>query len=303
MKTAARFALLLVVLGTSACGGGGDDGPAAPDAGTLPDAAGTLPDAAGRADAGDGWTRIITGEWMLGAGGENTSDLHFTTLDRDFYISAIRPINPIGTHHTVLALDNGVNANIVYASGVNTNALTFPPGVALRLPAGQSLILQLHLFNTSDAAIAGTSGVEVLEMDPADVEHEADLFLPGPVDFNIPPMQEYTHGGTCTSTIDQTVFAIFPHMHQLGTHLKTTLTVGGVERVLHDEPYAFDHQAFIPFEPITLTPGDTVRTECTWNNPTSGAVGWGESSTTEMCFSILYRYTEAALPGIEICNE
>jgi hypothetical protein len=83
-------------------------------------------------------------------------------------------------------------------------------------------------------------------------------------------------------------------MHQLGTHLKTTATIGGETTVLHDDAYSFNDQAFIPFETITLDAGDTLTTECTWNNTTSSTVTWGESSTTEMCFSIMYRYPKVS---------
>jgi hypothetical protein len=86
------------------------------------------------------------------------------------------------------------------------------------------------------------------------------------------------------------VFALFPHMHQLGTHFKTTLKVGGQTRVLHDAAYDFAEQAFLSIEPVELQPGDQVTSECTFFNDTSNTVEWGESSTTEMCFSILYRF-------------
>lgn len=87
-----------------------------------------------------------------------------------------------------------------------------------------------------------------------------------------------------------TLIALFPHMHQLGTHMKTTIHTGGVDRVIHDAPYAFDHQAVIPLESIPLAVGDKITTECTWNNTTAQTITYGESSTTEMCYSILYRY-------------
>jgi copper type II ascorbate-dependent monooxygenase-like protein len=236
------------------------------------------------------WTPLITGDWQLDAGTEKTHDIHSVTLGEDIYVGAIRPIAPLGTHHTVLALGGLGAGGIIYASGVDTNALEFPPGIGLKLAAGEQIILQLHLFNATGEALTGTSGIEVVRVDPADIQDEANLFLPGPMDFSIPPSQEYSHTGTCTVSQPQTVFAIFPHMHQLGSHFKATLTVGGAPQVIHDDDYTFDHQAFLPFEPVALSPGDTVTTECTWNNTTTDTIGWGESSTTEMCFSILYRY-------------
>jgi hypothetical protein len=244
------------------------------------------------------WSPIITADWALSPGSEKTSDIHTVQLDQDIYIGAIRPIAPVGTHHTLLAIED-INTGIIYASGVNTNAIVFPPGVGLKVLAGQTLILQLHLFNPSGEELTGSSGIEVVEVAPSDVEQEADLFLPGPFELTLPPNQETTISSTCTVGVPQNIFAIFPHMHQLGTHFKATLSVGGEESVLHDDDYQFDHQAFIPFDPLALAPGDSITTQCTWNNTKSVSVGWGESSELEMCFSIMYRYP--AQDGSEFC--
>jgi len=269
----------------------GDTFDAAPvaDSGSTP-----TPDAS---DSELVWTPLITGEWTLPAGGENTSDNHTITLDRDIYIGAIRPIEPVGTHHTVL--DNG-GAGIIYASGVGTNEVIFPDGVGLKLIAGTTLNLQLHIFNPSGAGISGTSGVEIVEVAEADVVNVADLFLPGPFDFNLGPMQETVHSGTCVVQQAQTIFALFPHMHQLGTHFKMSVTKDGTEQMVHDNAYDFDDQAFTNFAPISLSPGDSINTECTWMNSTAQGVGWGDSSTSEMCFSILYRYPAI---GGEFCDD
>jgi hypothetical protein len=234
-----------------------------------------------------GWAPLITKPWSLAPGAEITSDITLITLEEDILAGGIRPIAPPGTHHTLLARGTG-GLDIIYASGVGTNELMFPAGTGLRLPAGSLVGLQLHVFNTGDGPLSGTSGVEVFRVDPATAVEDADVVLAGPTELAIPPGGA-TLRGTCTVTERQTLFALFPHMHQLGTHLKTTVTTGGVARVIHDAPYMFEHQPFIPLEPIVLEPGDTVTTECTWTNPGTSTVTWGESSTTEMCFSIMYR--------------
>ena len=89
------------------------------------------------------------------------------------------------------------------------------------------------------------------------------------------------------------------HMHQYGTHLKTTITTGGTPHVLYDDAYSFEHQKIVSFTPIQLSPGDTIQTDCTWNNTTTATIGYGESSDTEMCYSILFRYPD---DGQEFCN-
>lgn len=243
------------------------------------------------------WSTLMTASWDLAEFSEITSDVHTIVADRDLYIGGIRPISPVGTHHTVLALGDLGTGNIIYASGVGTNELLFPEGVGLKISQGQTVVLQLHLFNPTGTPISGESGIEIVEIAPEDLVNEADLYLPGPLQLDIPPNQQTTQAGTCTVAAPQTYFAIFPHMHQLGTHFKATVTVDGVDTVIHDDAYSFDHQAFLPIEPVTLNPGDSITTECTWNNTTPNSVGWGESSTTEMCFSIVYRYPKQTDAG------
>lgn len=249
------------------------------------------------------WTPLVTKAWSLAPGAEKTDDLIIVPVERDIYVGGIRPIAPTGTHHTLVYRGNDVaSANIIYASGVGTNELVFPAGTGLRLPAGSLIGLQLHIFNTTDATLAGESGIEVLEVDPANVVDEVDLVLAGPEDLALPPTQTTTLTGTCTAQEDQHVFALFPHMHQLGTHFKTTVTTAGTPRVLHDAAYRFDEQPFLSFEPIALAAGDTITTECTWNNTTNTTVTYGESSTTEMCYSILLRYP-SSISDDAFCNQ
>lgn len=254
-----------------ACGGGGtgDDDP-------TPDS------------ASDEWLPLITKGWQLQPGGEDTSDLAIDTTERELVIGGLRPLSPLGTHHTLL-FRGAMGTNAIYASGVGTNELIFPPGTAMRIPAGQLIGLQLHIFNQTDNMLSGTSGIEFKEVDPATVVDEVDMFLPGPRDLAIPE-GEATQSGSCTVKSDYKVFALFPHMHQLGKHMKTTLTIGGVDQVINDAPYDFEHQTVLEFDPIQLTTGDKITSECTWMNTSGGTVGYGESSTTEMCYSILYRF-------------
>ena len=137
--------------------------------------------------------------------------------------------------------------------------------------------------------LSGRSGIEVIRVDRKDVQHEAELMLSGPLRFTIAPgMQTIRH--QCAIREAQTVFAIFPHMHQLGVHLKSTASVGGQNEVLHDGMYDFEEQYHKALEPLALSIGDTITTECTYQNDPGRMVGFGESSDTEMCFSILFRY-------------
>lgn len=239
-----------------------------------------------------GWQPLLQKSWQLGPGEERKGELQLSTVDRDIYIGGIRPIAPPGTHHTIAGRGQDVASgiNILYASGVGTNELMFPPGKGLKIASGTLIGVKLHLFNASDAPLSGTSGIEVIEVPPDQVSEEVDLFLPGPTDFVLPPQKATTSSGTCTVKEPQTLFALFPHMHTMGTHFKTTVTVGGVERVIHDAAFDFNEQTFYQIEPVELAAGDKITTECTWFNTSDKTLDYGESSTEEMCYSILYRY-------------
>ena len=246
------------------------------------------------------WSRLAEGSWALEAGSEDPRWCKKIVLQEDVYISALRPVHPAGTHHTTLSLvqDDGkegcaggmFGAGLIYAAGAGTGELRMPKGVALKLPAGQAVLLNLHIYNSTPAPIAGTSGIEVIRAKREEITNEADILLSGPTNFSLPPSQQTTLKHTCAVANDQTVFTLFPHMHQLGKHIKTSVTVGGTSTVLHDGEYDFEEQYLLPVGPISFHAGDSITTECTYQNTGTTPVKFGESSDTEMCFSILFRY-------------
>ena len=108
--------------------------------------------------------------------------------------------------------------------------------------------------------------------------HEAGTLLAGPLGFQLPP-GESTIKHDCTITAETTGFALFPHMHQFGTHLKTTVTVGGMTKLLHDDDYDFEEQRQFPIDPLRLVPGDKISTECTYQNPGPNRSGSARART------------------------
>jgi hypothetical protein len=177
-----------------------------------------------------------------------------------------------------------------YASGVGTGELVLPDGVALLASAGQQLRVSLHLFNATSDDLSGISGLEVIPVDPSEVEHTASLSYNGPMGFNIGAGEEETvvHETTLGA---QTLVGIFPHMHQLGTAFRAVLRRSGGETiVLWDDEYQFESQEFAPLAEIEVQAGDVLETSCTWRNTTTADVGWGTSSEAEMCYSILMSY-------------
>jgi hypothetical protein len=181
----------------------------------------------------------------------------------------------------------------IYASGVGTQPLEMPAGVAVHARPGQQLLLNLHLFNSADEPLEGISGIEIVRADPATVEHEAGVVLAGRAQgLQVPPGAS-TQIGTCTTPANITVFAIAPHMHMLGTHMKVsyTATTTATPTVLLDEPYAFDEQRFQLLTPqLTSSAGGKLKVECSYMNPSLDTVGFGEHTEQEMCYALTFIY-------------
>lgn len=269
-------------------------------------------DSGGGVDAGGGARiELLAGEWTMSASNEGYVCVR-KTMTETVFIREFAPIAPLGTHHTVLTIDDspgpdGVatcgpltnGPDMIYGSGVGTEPLAFPAGVAIKVEAGQQLLLNLHLFNASGAAITGRSGIEVVTLPEAEVVHEAQVVLAGNEFFAVPPRASaFEVDGRCTMTGDTTVFAIMPHMHQYGTFME--VETGGT--ILHEGFYSFDAQAYTTFDPMALSSGTSVNVTCRYDNTTDSVVRFGESTLDEMCYAVLYRYPAIPNPAGITCT-
>src|SRR5262249_35560595 len=143
----------------------------------------------------------------------------------DMWVSGFRAKAPVGTHHAVLTISTtatplgdydcapgNINEQLLYASGVATDDLLFPQGVAIHLTAGQYVNLTLHLYNATDNPITATSGVLVRTMEASAVVNQADMTFAGTFNINIPnDNMPHTAQGGCSIPSDWHVFALWPH--------------------------------------------------------------------------------------------
>jgi hypothetical protein len=304
MRGTQIFGLLLFTVAVVGCGGGSGDGD---DDGTNPDG--------GDVDAPPaGYTRLIGRTWSVpaGGGGGDVYKCVRVTLTEDTYLTSIMAQAPLGSHHTVLSLAGGngtagpdgeqdcgvstLGTVMLYASGVGTSPLDFPPDVGIKIAAGTQIHLNLHLYNASDETITGESAILVKQQSAAP-PMLAEMVFAGKFLFQIPSNnQPYTTTGGCTANSSYNLFAVWPHQHKLGTHHKFEIIRGGNSTVLHDAAFAFGEQHYYLKDPVfAVQSGDQIRTTCTWVNNTGSNVTFGDSSDTEMCFTGLYRYP--APPG------
>lgn len=160
-------------------------------------------------------------------------------------------------------------------------------------------IVQVHYSNIPhDEGETDASSIELCAIDKLR-PNDADLVAVGGVEFKIPAHSSLAT--TCDSKIPgpsgaepMTVFQTWPHMHKLGTKLRTIVQHedGTEEDLVNVENYSFENQLVYPLYPNTMTLkfGDTLRTTCQWANTGSSPVGWGEDTLDEMCFNFITYY-------------
>lgn len=305
MKSRSVCAPLLALSLIAACSDGSSSGD--PDAGGNPDGGGSID-----ADIPVGYTRLIGRTWSLPGGTPDTYKCVRFTVTQDSFITGFRAQAPLGTHHTVLSIANtqrtmgpdgeydcdvgALGLKMLFASGVGTADYDFPAGVAVKVSAGEQVHLNLHLYNAGDEPLSGDSAI-LIKTVPTAPANLAEFVFAGKFLFQLqggtptPPPQTVTGGCTIASGRNYSLFAVWPHMHQLATHQKVTHIRGGTQTVLHDDAFAFGEQNFFEQTPeVQLTGGDQIRVDCTYLNNTGHDVSFGDSSDAEMCFAGLYRY-------------
>jgi hypothetical protein len=260
-----------------------------------------------------GWEQLVSVDWAIDSGSEYGTCTRLT-LDRDLTIARFEPTSPRGTHHTVLTTgapgapdgpfgcDLFEQRKLLFGTGVGSSALALPEGVVARVRAGEQLVLALHLFNTTTAPLQGTSGVRVLAVAPSAEQIEAEAISVLTQDVSLPPGRETVTRAGCTFTHESTIFALHPHMHVLGTHMKIIARKGSTTNVIHDARFDFGEQTIYPIAPLVLAPGDRLELECTHSNTTASVVSYGANSTAEMCAAGVYRYP-ASSSGSYFCSD
>jgi hypothetical protein len=223
-----------------------------------------------------------------------------TTLDEDLVIGGYSSKAQSFVHHLVFVKplapepDGFAECDTLfrmtweplYITGAGDAKLEFPKDAGHKLPKGTQLLVQMHLLNVNDEAVESTVAID-MHRSTAENPRPVGAFAFGTSNLALPPNQKSEAEGTCELKERVELIAAFPHMHLLGT--KMTVDVGPsqdeMKRVFARDPYDFDDQSIEPLK-LTLEPGDVARVTCGYNNTHDEVVGFGESTTTEMCFFI-----------------
>jgi hypothetical protein len=172
---------------------------------------------------------------------------------------------------------------------------TYAEGTAIKLPAGATLIFQMH-YTASGKATTDRSKVGlVFANEPP--RQEVIIAALQNANFTLPAgAPEVRVDAEMTLNRDMTVWSMLPHTHVRGKrwHLEATYPDGRTETILDVPRYDFNWQTDYVFkQPLKLPKGTKVRTSAWYDNsaanksnPDPGVdVHWGDQTWQEMQFT------------------
>jgi thiol-disulfide isomerase/thioredoxin len=250
-----------------------------------------------------------------------------TNIATDKWIAGIafEPGNPIVVHHASVFVDtsgaarklDAMDAEPGYTNPTPGNGPGFPTplgalggwtpghtprrlpeGIALQLPKGADLVLEVHYHSSGKPETDKTRFGLYFAKGPIDKRlHMADI---SNATFQIPAGDsDYVATATATIPFDITLFSISPHMHNLGRSMAMTATLPDGRKIpMVDVPnWDFRWQPSYRYKTLLKLPRGTrvdltAHFDNTDKNPYQPnhpprLVKWGESSSDEMCTCFL----------------
>ncbi|MBM4345416.1 MAG: hypothetical protein FJ100_18750 [Deltaproteobacteria bacterium] len=183
-------------------------------------------------------------------------------------------------------------------SQVAQETLSLPKGVAFKFAAKQMIRIEAHYLNYYKDPIETGADISFSTLPKDKVVHEADMLFYGTPDFSLKPGKSTTTPWNFIDVWAGThVFATTGHTHQYGTDVQIALAQGGTQTDAplvyppKDKPFDWAEAPMAVYDPpLQFKAGQGFQYRCSWYNPTTKNIGFGESANQEMCFFWAYYY-------------
>ncbi len=176
----------------------------------------------------------------------------------------------------------------------------FPPGVALRLPAGSGFDFNVHSVNRSNTTRPGEVYVNLHTVDPGEVQFVADYDNFGNFDINLPPQQITTLSKTFFFTEQRHIIQMWSHSHEHTLEFRIEGVGGAHDGELLYWTSDWEHPPLLQLDPpLTFEAGDGIRLVTTYHNWTDEWIRFGPLSSDEMQFLFYIYYTGDIATGID----
>lgn len=210
---------------------------------------------------------------------------------------------PADDDNARLAADGGDAMLVNWAVG--EDAPVHPPGTAKRIPAGSTLVFQMHYTTDGEPGVDRSKLGLIFADEPPEREIRTGMIL-NPL-FTLPPgAANHEVEAEATFSADVKVWTMHPHMHLRGKDMTYTVTWpdGRSEIVLRVPRFDFGWQTdYWLAEPLVLPKGSTMHVSAHFDNsaanrhnpdPTA-TVRWGDQTWEEMMIGF-FTYTVEEQP-------
>lgn len=188
-------------------------------------------------------------------------------------------------HHITLQYADSMN--YLYAWAPGTGPVQFPDG-GLRIGPEERFRLEVHYNNPRGLTdVEDSSGMVLYIAEPEGTEYA--MLDPNTFNIFVPPQSKATATSHCTVENDFTIFAGFPHMHEIGSAFEHSIERqdGTTEMLIELEGWSFDQQYFYEMG-VDVQAGDEMTLTCEYANPTDKQVVGGLGTADEMCYNFMY---------------
>lgn len=171
----------------------------------------------------------------------------------------------------------------------STTDYTFPPGVALVLPAQAGIDLNAHYVNPTAGSISGEATINLHTVDSTTVQHRAFTLNMNNLSILVPAGRDTTIRTTFRTPSPLTVFMLTSHMHARGTRFVIKIAGGARDGEVVYVSTDWAHPPTVTYAtPIVLAPGEGLTSEVTYHGDKSRPVIFGLTSNDEM--GIIFGY-------------
>jgi hypothetical protein len=267
-----KRASILSVLALVGCGGSGASPAPAPDDSTI---------------------TLTMSPFVVPAGGEVYRCQNFANpFGGEGAFDAIESHMTAGSHHLAVFYRDGISdgpveecSGLEFSAGpfgtqLRDDKVTYPPGIAAVMTAGQGIRLNAHYVNTTSQDLSPTVVLKLHRVPPDAQFQRAGLFTMTTLKIDVQPYENKTIPVDCTAPADMNILSVTSHMHKHGVAFRSNVAGEALytSSTWDDPPRQF-------FDPSRLIKsGDKVHFECDFVNQTASPLTFGESaSTDEMC--------------------
>ncbi len=185
------------------------------------------------------------------------------------------------------------NQRFVFGTQWRSMDYSFPPGVALRIPANAGFDLNSHYVNRTSYMFEGEVGFNLHTVPESEVEFVAENIFLSNQSFQLPANKITTLSRTWTFNERRVVFQLFSHTHQHMTEFKIFISGGARDGELVYFANDWEHPPIRTLDPpIILENGEGFRAETTYNNDTNKTLQFGLLSVDEMMIILGAYYVE-----------